>query len=86
MRAGENTSQAAARIMPNARPLRLREMADLEPQKRFKAPVTMRVDEAGRMYVCDYGCHRIQIYQKEAYRLEPRDIIPPLRSPTLVTT
>ena len=77
---------AVAYLLPNARPLRLREMADLEPQKRFKAPVTMRVDEAGRMYVCDYGCHRIQIYQKEAYRLEPRDIIPPLRSPTLVTT
>ena len=76
---------SVAYLLPNAYPLRLREMASLGPQKRFKAPVTMRVDDAGRLYVCDYGCHRIQIYQKESYRLEPEQIAPPRRSPTLVT-
>jgi hypothetical protein len=72
-------------MMANAIPLRLREMARLEPQKRLKAPASVRVDEEGRMYIPDYGCHRIQVYQKEAYRLEPDQIAPPFRSPTLAT-
>ena len=72
-------------LLANAHPLRLREMADLEPQKRFKSPVSVRVDADGHMYVPDYGCHRIQIYQKEADRLGPDGIVPPLRSPTLTT-
>lgn len=72
-------------LLANAHPLRLREMADLEEQKRFKSPVSVRVDAQGRMYVPDYGCHRIQIYQKEADRLGRDGIVPPLRSPTLTT-
>lgn len=74
-----------AYLRANAMPLRLREMADLDAQKRFKSPVSVRVDDEGHMYVPDYGCHRIQIYQKEADRLEPGEIVPPLRSPTLTT-
>jgi hypothetical protein len=73
-------------LLPNAKPLRLREMALLEPQQRFKAPVSCIVDAEGRLYVPDYGCHRVQIYQKEACRLEPEQIIAPMRSPTLMTT
>jgi DNA-binding beta-propeller fold protein YncE len=85
---GDATLSRCARdyLLPNAKPLRLREMAWLEPQKRFKSPVSCTVDADGRLYVPDYGCHRVQIYQKEAYRLEPDQIIPPLRSPTLMTT
>jgi len=85
---GDATLSRCARdyLLPNAKPLRLREMAWLEPQKRFRAPIACTVDSEGRLYVADYGCHRIQIYQKEAYRLEPEQIIPPLRSPTLMTT
>ncbi|MGI8551078.1 MAG: NHL repeat-containing protein [Dehalococcoidia bacterium] len=73
-------------LRSNAKPMRLREMADLEPQKRLKAPVSVRVDDEGHLYIPDYGCHRIQIYQKQADRLEPDEIAPPLRSPTLITT
>ena len=85
---GDATLSRCARdyLLPNAKPLRLREMAQLEPQKRFKAPISTTVDADGRLYVADYGCHRIQIYQKEAYRLEPENLIPPQRSPTLMTT
>jgi hypothetical protein len=31
------------------------------------------------------GCHRSQVYQKEAYRLTPDQIASPVRSPTLAT-
>jgi DNA-binding beta-propeller fold protein YncE len=72
-------------VLANALTLRLREMADLEVQKRFKSPVSVRVDDEGRMYVPDYGCHRIQIYQKQADRIGSDGILPPMRSPTLTT-
>ncbi len=85
---GDATLSRCARdyLLTNAKPLRLREMAWLEPQKRFKAPVSCTVDSAGRLYIPDYGCHRVQIYQKEAYRLEPEQIIPPVPAPMLLTT
>lgn len=85
---GDATLSRCARdyLLPNAKPLRLREMAWLEPQKRLKAPVSCTVDGDGRLYIPDYGCHRVQIYQKEAYRLEPEQILPPMRSPMLMTT
>jgi hypothetical protein len=84
---GDATLSRAGRdyLLANAVPLRLREMACLEPQKRLKGPTAVRLDDQGRMYVPDYGCHRIQIYQKEAYRLEPDQIAPPPRSPSLAT-
>ena len=72
-------------LLPNAKPLRLREMANLEPQKRFKGPCSVRIDDQGRMYVADHGCHRIQVYQKEAYPLTAEEIMPVPRSPTLQT-
>jgi DNA-binding beta-propeller fold protein YncE len=72
-------------MLTNARPNRLREMAKLEPQKRFRDPRSVRVDAQGRMYVADYGSYRVQIYQKEAIALEPDQISPPMRSPSLLT-
>jgi len=74
--AGDATLSRVARdyLLPNAKPLRLREMANLEPQKRFKGPCSVRVDDQGRMYVADHGCHRIQVYQKEAYPLTAEQI------------
>lgn len=73
-------------LRANAIPLRLREMTVLEPQKRFRGPASVRLDNQGRMYVADFGCHRVQIYQKQAYVLGPNEIAPPRRSPTLQTT
>ena len=72
-------------IKANQKVLRLRDMARLEPQKRFRAPVSVHVDGEGRMYVGDCGSHRIQIYQKEAYPLTADEVMPYPRSPTLTT-
>jgi NHL repeat len=85
---GDATLSRVARdyLLPNAKPLRLREMARLEPQKRFKGPCAVRVDAEGHMFVTDHGCHRIQIYKKEAYPLTEAEIMPTPRSPTLMTT
>jgi DNA-binding beta-propeller fold protein YncE len=85
---GDATLSRAARdyLLPNAKPLRLREMAWLEPQKRFKGPCGVRVDAELRMYVADHGCHRVQVYQKEAYALSAEAIMAEPRSPTLMTT
>ena len=84
---GDATLSKMARdyMLTNAKPNRLRDMADLEPQKRFQNPRSIRVDDQGRMYVPDYGSFRVQVYQKEAVRLEPHQIAEPLRSPTLET-
>ena len=85
---GDATLSVMARdyMMTNARPNRLREMSDLEPQKRFRNPRSVRVDSQGRMYVPDFGSFRVQVYQKEAVVLEPHQMADPLRSPSLETT
>jgi len=38
--------------------------ADLEAEKCFWGPVSVRVDSAGRLYVVEHSRHRIQIYQR----------------------
>ena len=74
-------------VLSNPRTLRLRDMAsDLEAQKRFRNPRSVRLDEQGRMYVADYGSFRIQIYQKDVVPLSEGEIDVPLRAPTLFTT
>ncbi|HLZ07691.1 MAG TPA: NHL repeat-containing protein [Chloroflexota bacterium] len=72
-------------MLTNARPNRLREMANLELAKRLRGPRSVRVDAGGRMYVPDYWSYRVQIYQKDVVHLQPDQIIPPLRSPSLLT-
>jgi DNA-binding beta-propeller fold protein YncE len=77
------SKMARAYVLANPKPLRLREMTCLEPQKRFHGPLSVRVDDEGRMYVADCGPHRIQVYQKDAIPLGPEQIMPPLRAPSL---
>ena len=82
-----NLSRSAMEyVMANPVTLRLREMADLEGGKRLRAPVSVRVDGEGRLFITDFGSHRIQVYKKEAYRLSEDQIAPALRSPVLFTT
>ena len=71
-----------AYVLANPKPLRQREMANLEPQKRFRGPASVRLDGEGRMYVADCGPHRIQVYQKDAVELTPDQIIPPQNAPS----
>lgn len=77
--------QARNYMITNLKALRLREMTSVEPQKRLRWPVSVRLDGKGKMYVGDYGSHRIQIYEKDAMALDENGIAPPMRSPSLYT-
>ena len=72
-------------MMANALSNRLRDMADLEPQERFRNPKSVKIDKQFRMYVADFGSYRIQVYQKDFVPLSPEQFAPPLRSPTLMS-
>lgn len=76
---------ARAYMLTNAYPNRLRDMANLELEKLFRSPRSVRVDDQGRMYVADYNTYRVQVYEKEAIHLDEHQMAPPLRSPTLQT-
>ena len=81
---GDGTLSKSARqyILANAKVLRLRSMADLEPEKSFIAPTSLTVDGRGRMVVIDNGHSRVQVYQKDAIPLEETQMAPPPRVPT----
>ena len=70
-------------ILANPKVLRAREMTSLEQQKRLRGPASVRVDDEGRLYIPDFGSHRIQVYKKEAYPLSEADIWPPPKAPFL---
>ena len=78
------SKQAFHYMKSNVKALRLREMASIEPQKRVRWPVSVRVYDH-MMYIADYGSDRVQVYKKEAYPLEPHEISEVQRSPTLYT-
>jgi DNA-binding beta-propeller fold protein YncE len=84
---GDATLSKSGRIyvLANPKVLRAREMTSLEPQKRLRSPAAVRVDNEGRLYIPDFGCHRIQVYKKEAYPLTPEEIWPDQPSPFLYT-
>ncbi len=71
-------------IMSNPKVLRLRDMATLEEQKRFRAPASVRID-GDRLFVGDFGCHRVQVYRKEAYPLTEAEVMPHPGAPSLST-
>ena len=75
-----------AYLLANAKPLRLRDMANIEPQKRLRSPRSVRVDGQGRMFIPDYGSFRVQVYQKDAVPLSEEEVIEMPRSPTLQVT
>jgi DNA-binding beta-propeller fold protein YncE len=77
--------QAREYMVSNLVAMRLREMTSIESQKRFRWPTSVRVTKDGRMFVADYGSHRVQVYRKEALRLGEGEIAPKLRSNTLYT-
>ncbi len=85
---GDGTLSKSARqyVLANAKALRLRYMANLEPEKLFLGPTSLTVDGQGRMVVIDGGHSRVQVYRKDAIRLEESQVAPPPRVPTLDTT
>ncbi|HEX2326330.1 MAG TPA: NHL repeat-containing protein [Chloroflexota bacterium] len=70
-------------ILANPKVLRGREMTALGPSKRLRGPAAVRLDEEGRLFIPDFGSHRIQVYKKEAYRLTAEDIWPEQKAPFL---
>ena len=72
-------------IRSNAKVLRLRETTPLGPSKRLRGPSSVRIDDEGHLYITDHGCHRIQVYKKEAYPLTPEELLPPPTVPSLST-
>jgi hypothetical protein len=70
-------------ILANPKVLRGREMTTLEHTRRLRGPVNVRLDNEGRMYIPDFGCHRIQVYKKEAYPLGEAEIWAPPKAPFL---
>ena len=72
-------------IRANQKTLRLREMTSLEEQKKLRFPQGVRYHE-GRLYICDFGSHRVQIYKKDAEPLTEQQIMLEPRAPTLSTT
>jgi len=75
-----------AYVLANLKTLRLREMAELGPQKLFRSPTSVRFSPTGDLYVADQASHRIQVYRKEAYVLAEHQILPEMSAPTLMTT
>jgi len=73
-------------VLANPVTLRLRDMAYIEEGKRFRGPISVKVDQEGHMLVPDFGSHRIQVYKKESYPLTADQIAPELRNPVLFTT
>ena len=59
-------------ILANTVVLRLREMTDLESTRRLSAPNCVRVDSDFRLFICDVGQHRIQVYKVEKWKAGDR--------------
>ncbi len=66
------------KVLTNLDMVRMREnIEDLDREKRLKAPVSVRVDNKGRVYIMDTGRYRIQVYRKMCKALRPDEIDPP---------
>ena len=79
------SNSGRAYMLSNARELRMREMSNApDDEKRFWSPRSVRVDDEGRMFVADYRCSRVQIYQKDTIPLDEGQIWAPVRAPSLL--
>jgi DNA-binding beta-propeller fold protein YncE len=75
---------AIAAMRTRLRTVRLRTMADLETEKMFRGARSVRVNnDDGLMWVPDFESYRLQVYEKQAIQLEPHQIAPPLKAPSL---
>jgi hypothetical protein len=83
---GDATLAKCARdyMLTNAGSNRLRDMADLEVQKRLRNPRSVAIDEKGRLYIPDYRSFRVQIYQNEVIPLDETQLAKPRRSRSLL--
>ena len=69
------TDKGAQKLLTNPDALRLRDnVVNLDKEKRFYNPTSVKVDSEGKIYIVDTGRFRIQIYQKLWRILEPHEI------------
>ena len=72
------TERGVQKLLTNPDALRLRDnVVNLDKEKRFFSPTSVKVDREGRVYIVDTGRFRIQIYRKLWRILEPHEIDPP---------
>ena len=68
------------KVLTNLDMVRMRDnISNLDREKRLKRPVSVRVDNKGRVYIVDSGRYRIQVYKKWCRVLKPDEV----DSPTL---
>ena len=72
-------------IMSSPRVLRLREMSNREIWRKLRAPASVRT-YGNLIYIPDFGCHRIQVYEKESYPLTKDEIFEQPNHPCLLYT
>ena len=84
---GAGTLSKAAReyMLSQAGPNRIRDGARIETERLLRQPQGILVDDEDRLCIADTDSYRIQVYQKEVIRLEPHQILPPMRSVTLLS-
>ena len=78
------SDQARGYMITNMVAMRLREMTSIEPQKRFRWPVSVTIHD-DYMFVPDFGSCRIQIYKKDVIRFSEGEIAERPRSNSLYT-
>ena len=60
------SKEGRQRLESNVEMVRQRSLVrDLTPQRKFRDPRAVKVDEQGRVVVVDTGANRLQIYQKD---------------------
>lgn len=66
------------KVLTNLDMVRMRDnISNLDREKRLKAPVSVKVDNKGRVYIVDSGRYRIQVYRKWCRVLSPDEVDPP---------
>lgn len=66
------------KVLTNLVMVRMRDnIEDLDREKRLKSPVSVRVDNKGRVYIVDTGRYRIQVYRKWCKVLGDGEVDPP---------
>ena len=76
------TEKGYRKLLANPDALRFRDnVINLDVEKRFVAPNSVKVDANGLVYIADTGRYRIQVYRNPAVALSPDQIDPPEMHP-----
>ena len=76
------TEKGYRKLLANPDALRLRDnVVDLDKEKRFSRPSSVKVDGKGLVYIADTGRYRVQVYRNPAVALSPDQIDPPEMHP-----